>query len=141
MSTFARRPPADDQSWVLAPLLELPHVQHAALVSSDGFVQGRSPDLSRHRAEGVAAMLSALQGAARSTTSAFTGGPAELRQTVVESAEGWLVAVPAGPHACLVAFAAPDINMGVLSRQLHRQAAALGVQEVTCPPRRNAAPR
>ncbi|MET8682141.1 roadblock/LC7 domain-containing protein [Streptomyces sp. NPDC004647] len=139
MSTPVRRPLTEDQSWVLEPLLQLPHVRHAAVVSSDGFVQGRSPELSRESAEGVAAMLSALQGAARTTTSAFTGGSAELRQTVIESAQGWLVAVPAGANACLVVFAAPEINMGVLAHRMHVQVAALGAKAMSSKPRQNAA--
>lgn len=51
MTVSARRPVREDTSWVLAPLLELPHVVHAAVVSGDGLVEGRSPGLERESAE------------------------------------------------------------------------------------------
>lgn len=64
MNSPTRRRVAEDKSWVLAPLLELPHVIHAAVISGDGFIEGSSPGLKRDSAEGVAAMMSALQGRA-----------------------------------------------------------------------------
>ncbi|NSC22281.1 hypothetical protein FM076_14220 [Streptomyces albus subsp. chlorinus] len=51
MTIPAPRSLRDDTSWVLAPLLELPHVIHAAVVSGDGLIEGRSPDPGREAAE------------------------------------------------------------------------------------------
>ncbi|MER7397103.1 roadblock/LC7 domain-containing protein [Streptomyces sp. NPDC000151] len=136
MSTPVRRRVTQDQSWVLAPLLELPHVLHAAVISGDGFIEGSSPGLAREAAEGVAAMMSALQGAGRAVTAAFTGqDDARLRQTVVESEEGWVIAIPAGENTCLAVFAGPEVNMGVVSHQMQVQVATLGAKAMSSPPR------
>ncbi|OEV03052.1 roadblock/LC7 domain-containing protein [Streptomyces nanshensis] len=136
MTTPARRPVREDTSWVLAPLLELPHVIHAAVISGDGLIEGRSPNLGRDAAEGVAAMLSALQGAARTTTAAFAGDYAvTLRQTVIESDKGWVFAIPAGDNTCLAVFAGPEVNMGVVTHQMQVQVATLGAKAMSRPTR------
>ncbi|MGW7349777.1 roadblock/LC7 domain-containing protein [Streptomyces sp. Z26] len=136
MTHPARRPVHEDMSWVLGPLLELPHVVHAAVISGDGLIQGRSPGLEREPAEGVAAMMSALQGAARTTTAAFSGAEdVRLRQTVVESDRGWVFAIPAGENTCLAVFAAHDVNMRVVTHQMQVQVATLGAKAMSSPPR------
>lgn len=136
MTIPARRSVREDTSWVLTPLLELPHVLHAAVISGDGLIEGRSPDLGREAAEGVAAMLSALQGAARTTTAAFAGEPdVRLRQTVIESDRGWVFAIPAGENTCLAVFAGPEVNMGVVTHQMQVQVATLGSKAMNSPTR------
>lgn len=140
MTTSARKALRDDTSWVLAPLLDLPHVLHAAVISGDGLIEGRSPDLRREAAEGVAAMLSALQGAARTTTAAFAGTyDVRLRQTVVESDQGWVFAIPAGENTALAVFAGPDVNMGVVTHQMQVQVASLGAKTMNSPARNSSA--
>lgn len=136
MTTPSHRSVREDTSWVLAPLLELPHVIHAAVISGDGLIEGRSPDLARDSAEGVAAMLSALQGAARTTTAAFAGEfDVTLRQTVIESDLGWVFAIPAGDNTCLAVFAGPEVNMGVVTHQMQVQVATLGSKAMSRPTR------
>lgn len=136
MTTPARRSVREDTSWVLAPLLDLPHVIHAAVISGDGLIEGRSPGLERDAAEGVAAMLSALQGAARTTTAAFAADfQVQLRQTVVESDHGWVFAIPAGENTTLAVFAGPDVNMGVVTHHMQVQVATLGAKAMSSPPR------
>jgi predicted regulator of Ras-like GTPase activity (Roadblock/LC7/MglB family) len=136
MTTPAPRPVREDLSQVLAPLLEVPHVIHAAVISGDGLIEGRSPDLEQDTAEGAAAMLSALQGAARTTTAAFAGDyDIQLRQTVVESDRGWVFAIPAAGAACLAVFAGRDVDMGEVTHRMQVQVAALGTQTLNSPPR------
>ncbi|WP_181767749.1 roadblock/LC7 domain-containing protein [Streptomyces albidus (ex Kaewkla and Franco 2022)] len=138
MTTSAHRSVREDTSWVLAPLLELPHVIHAAVISGDGLIEGRSPDLHQDAAEGVAAMLSALQGAARTTTAAFAGDfDVQLRQTVVESDHGWVFAIPAGENTCLAVFAGREVNMGVVTHHMQVQVATLGSKTMNSPPRQD----
>ncbi|AJT67166.1 roadblock/LC7 domain-containing protein [Streptomyces chattanoogensis] len=132
----ARRRSIEDKSWVLAPLLELPHVIHAAVISGDGFIEGSSPGLKRDAAEGVAAMMSALQGAGRAVTAAFAEQhDARLRQTVIESEEGWVFAIPAGENTCLAVFAAPEVNMGVVAHHMQVQVSTLGSKVMNSPAR------
>lgn len=136
MTTSARRTVREDTSWVLAPLLELPHVVHAAVISGDGLVEGRSPGLEREAAEGVAAMMSALQGAARTATGAFAGSDeVRLRQIVVESGHGWVFAIPAGENTVLAVYAGPEVNMGVVTHHMQVQVASLGAKAMSSPPR------
>lgn len=138
MTTPERRSLREDTSWVLAPLLELPHVIHAAVISGDGLIEGSSPDLERDAAEGVAAMLSALQGAARTTTAAFAGeSDVQLRQTVIESDLGWVFAIPAGQNTCLAVFAGREVNMGVVTHHMQIQVATLGEKAMGSPPRQD----
>lgn len=126
----------EDTSWVLGPLLELPHVVHAAVISGDGLIEAASPNLEREAAEGVAAMMSALQGAARTITAAFSGSyDVGLRQTVIESDRGWVFAVPAGENTCLTVFAGPEVNMGVVTHHMQVQVAKLGAKTMGSPPR------
>lgn len=47
MNSTTRRRVTEDKSWVLTPLLDLPHVHHAAVISGDGFIEGSSPGLKR----------------------------------------------------------------------------------------------
>ncbi|MER7991019.1 roadblock/LC7 domain-containing protein [Streptomyces noursei] len=136
MNSPTRRRVAEDKSWVLAPLLELPHVVHAAVISGDGFIEGASPGLSREAAEGVAAMMSALQGAGRAVTAAFTEqDDARLRQTVIESDEGFVFAIPAGENTCLAVFADPEVNMGVVAHHMQIQVTTLGKKVMNSPAR------
>ncbi|HWM38525.1 MAG TPA: roadblock/LC7 domain-containing protein [Streptomyces sp.] len=138
MTTPERRSLREDTSWVLAPLLELPHVIHAAVISGDGLIEGSSPGLERDAAEGVAAMLSALQGAARTTTAAFAGETdVQLRQTVIESDLGWVFAIPAGENTCLAVFAGREVNMGVVTHHMQIQVATLGGKAMGSPPRQD----
>ncbi|GAA3174877.1 MULTISPECIES: roadblock/LC7 domain-containing protein [Streptomyces] len=136
MNTSTRRRVTEDKSWVLAPLLELPHVIHAAVISGDGFIEGSSPGLTRESAEGVAAMMSALQGAGRAVTAAFAERTdATLRQTVVESEQGWVFAIPAGENTCLAVFAAPEVNMGIVAHHMQVQVSTLGAKVMNSPAR------
>ncbi|MEU3713986.1 roadblock/LC7 domain-containing protein [Streptomyces catenulae] len=136
MNTPTRRRVTEDKSWVLAPLLELPHVIHAAVISGDGFIEGSSPGLTREAAEGVAAMMSALQGAGRAVTAAFAERTdATLRQTVVESEQGWVFAIPAGENTCLAVFAAPEVNMGIVAHHMQVQVSTLGAKVMNSPAR------
>lgn len=136
MNSPTRRRVTEDKSWVLAPLLELPHVIHAAVISGDGFIEGSSPGLKRDSAEGVAAMMSALQGAGRAVTAAFAEqDDAKLRQTVIESEQGWVFAIPAGENTCLAVFAGPEVNMGVVAHHMQIQVSTLGSKVMNAPAR------
>ncbi|GAA2311469.1 roadblock/LC7 domain-containing protein [Streptomyces caniferus] len=136
MNSPTRRRVAEDKSWVLAPLMELPHVIHAAVISGDGFIEGASPGLQRDSGEGVAAMMSALQGAGRAVTAAFAGkDDTRLRQTVIESDDGFVFAIPAGENTCLAVFAGPEVNMGVVAHHMQIQVTTLGNKVMNSPAR------
>lgn len=106
------------------------------MISGDGFIEGSSPGLKRDAAEGVAAMMSALQGAGRAVTAAFAErDDARLRQTVIESEQGWVFAIPAGENTCLAVFAGPEVNMGVVAHHMQIQVTTLGSKVMNSPAR------
>ncbi|MFD7921367.1 roadblock/LC7 domain-containing protein [Streptomyces sp. NPDC059740] len=116
-----------DMSWVLEPLMELPHVEHAIVLSGDGLVRGASAGLDREAGEGASAMMSALQGAARSVAAAFSGNSdPRLRQVVVDTDEGYVFAIPAGANTVLCVFARPQVDMGVVTHYMQIQVSTLG---------------
>ena len=116
----------EDASWVLDPLLELQGVQHGLVVTSDGMVWGASPSLAREAAEGASAMMSALQGASRALSVALSGDrAAQVRQIVVETGGGFVFALPSGQHAVLALYTTRDVDMGVVTYRMQRQAASL----------------
>lgn len=116
----------EDASWVLDPLLALPGVVHGLVVTSDGLVWGASPGLARETAEGAAAMVSALRGAARALTAALSGDPeALIRQIVLESGDGYVFALPAGHHSVLTLYTGRDVDMGNVTYEMQCQVASL----------------
>ncbi|MCK1794853.1 roadblock/LC7 domain-containing protein [Streptomyces sp. XM4193] len=131
-----RTPMPKDMSWVLEPLLVLPGVVHAVVLSSDGMVQGASPDLTREAGEGASAMMSALQGAGRAVAAAFSGNDAvRLQQVVVDTDSGFVFAVPAGQNSVLAVFADRKVDMGVVAHHMQIQVATLGRKVMHSEPR------
>ncbi|MGW4893835.1 roadblock/LC7 domain-containing protein [Kitasatospora sp. NPDC004240] len=125
MSTPSRTA-ADEISWVLTPLLELPGVLHAVIATGDGLVEGASERLGRDSAERVAAMTATVHAAARAFTTAFTDvEQPKLSQTVVESDLGFAVVVPAGENTSLAVFTTPEAQLGNVAYQMQVQVAAL----------------
>ncbi|MFE2937745.1 roadblock/LC7 domain-containing protein [Streptomyces sp. NPDC059255] len=135
-STAKRATLQPDMSWVLEPLLVLPGVLHGLVLSADGMVQGTSPDLSREAGEGASAMMSALQGAARTLGATFSGDlETQVRQVVVETSNGFVFAVPAGDNTVLAVFAAHSVDMGVVTHHMQIQVNTLGRKVMTTKPR------
>ncbi|MEN8649087.1 roadblock/LC7 domain-containing protein [Streptomyces sp. 21So2-11] len=125
--TTPKRPMVKDMSWVLEPLMVLPKVVHALVLSGDGLVMGASPSLGRDAREGSSAMMSALQGAARAVTICLSGDDStQLRQIVVEATSGLVFAIPAGANTVLAVFAEREADMGVVSHHMQIQVATLG---------------
>ncbi|MGK5496733.1 roadblock/LC7 domain-containing protein [Streptomyces sp. URMC 125] len=139
--TSPKRPVPSDVSWVLEPLLDLPGVVHALVLSSDGMVQGASPDLGREAGEGAAAMMSALQGAARSLAISFSGdNGTQLRQVVVDTDSGFVLATPAGTNTVMAVYASRDVDMGVVAHHMQIQVATLGRKVMNSPARDTGTP-
>lgn len=134
--TTRKRPVSKDMSWVLEPLLVLPGVVHALVLSSDGMVQGASPDLTREASEGASAMMSALQGAGRAVAASFSGNRGtKLQQVVVDTDSGFVFATPAGQNSVLAVFADRKVDMGVVAHHMQIQVATLGSKVMRSAPR------
>ncbi|WP_033311777.1 roadblock/LC7 domain-containing protein [Streptomyces iakyrus] len=125
-----------DTAWVLEPVLEVPHVVAAALLTRDGLVTGYTDALSRPSAERVAAITSTVQGACRTAAAAFADTDrAEIRQVVIESDHGYVLIVPTDHGTCVAAYGDPEVRLDLLAHRVHSQVARLGGKAMAAGPR------
>ncbi|MFH9011833.1 roadblock/LC7 domain-containing protein [Streptomyces sp. NPDC017943] len=125
-----------DTAWVLEPVLEVPHVVAAVLLTRDGLVTGWTDALSQPSAERVAAITSTVQGACRTAAAAFADADrADVRQVVVESDHGYVLIVPTDHGTCVAAYGDPDVRLDLLAHRVHSQVARLGRKAMAAGPR------
>ncbi|MEU3047577.1 MULTISPECIES: roadblock/LC7 domain-containing protein [unclassified Streptomyces] len=125
-----------DTAWVLDPILEIPHVRAAVLLTRDGLVSGFSAALSQDSADRVAAIVSTVQGACRTAAAAFADAPAaQLRQVVVESDHGYILVAPTDHGTCVAAYGGPEVRLDLLGHRVHSQVARLGEKAMAAAPR------
>jgi hypothetical protein len=140
-----------DPSWVLDPIVAIGGVRNAVILSADGMVVGacdrieRDPKDSRAAMEGIAAMVSSLQGAARAAAavaldtrrdtpiSTFTVELAAVKDPDAEDSEepispGRFTVMPAGKYTnTFIAVAyGPETPMGIVAHTMTKQANKLG---------------
>jgi predicted regulator of Ras-like GTPase activity (Roadblock/LC7/MglB family) len=116
-----------DVSFVLAPILELPHVRHAMVITTDGFFDACSEGLDKDSADRSAAVLSTLQAAARSAVAELSGvSETEVRQTIVETDHGYLFLIPTGQGTLLGAYADREVDMYTVTYTMTKQVQTLG---------------
>jgi predicted regulator of Ras-like GTPase activity (Roadblock/LC7/MglB family) len=127
---------AGDTAWVLEPVLEVPHVVAAVLLTRDGLVTGYTDALSRPSAERVAAITSTVQGACRTAAAAFADTDrADIRQLVIESDHGYVLIVPTDHGTCVAAYGDPEVRLDLLAHRVHSQVARLGEKAMAAGPR------
>ncbi|MFJ4724586.1 roadblock/LC7 domain-containing protein [Streptomyces luteogriseus] len=125
-----------DTAWVLEPVLEVPHVVAAVLITRDGLVTGYTDALSRPSAERVAAITSTVQGACRTAAAAFADTDrADIRQVVIESDHGYVLIVPTDHGTCVAAYGDPEVRLDLLAHRVHSQVARLGEKAMAAGPR------
>ncbi|MEU9631906.1 roadblock/LC7 domain-containing protein [Streptomyces luteogriseus] len=125
-----------DTAWVLEPVLEVPHVVAAVLLTRDGLVTGYTDALSRPSAERVAAITSTVQGACRTAAAAFADTDrADIRQVVIESDHGYVLIVPTDHGTCVAAYGDPEVRLDLLAHRVHSQVARLGEKAMAAGPR------
>ncbi|MFY4718803.1 roadblock/LC7 domain-containing protein [Streptomyces sp. LaBMicrA B280] len=125
-----------DTAWVLDPILEVPHVKAAVLLTRDGLISGFSEALSQESAERVAAITSTVQGACRTAAAAFADMPAaQLRQVVIESDHGYILVAPTDHGTCVAAYGDPEVRLDLLGHRVHSQVARLGEKAMAAAPR------
>ncbi|MDN3029114.1 roadblock/LC7 domain-containing protein [Streptomyces sp. S.PB5] len=127
---------AGDTAWVLAPILEVPQVVAAVLLTRDGLVTGYTDALSQPSAERVAAITSTVQGACRTAAAAFADRErAEIRQVVIESDHGYVLIVPTDHGTCVAAYGTGEVRLDLLAHRVHSQVARLGEKAMSAAPR------
>lgn len=125
-----------DTAWVLDPILQVPHVVAAVLLTRDGLATGYTDALSQASAERVAAITSTVQGAARTAAAAFADQDrAEVRQVVIESEHGYVLIVPTDHGTCVAAYGDSEVRLDLLGHRVHAQVARLGEKTMAAAPR------
>lgn len=125
-----------DTAWVLDPILEIPHVKAAVLLTRDGLVSGYTEALSQPTAERTAAIVSTVQGACRTAAAAFADqDDSQVRQVVIESDHGYILVAPTAHGTCVAAFGTPEVRLDLLAHRVHSQVARLGEKAMTAAPR------
>ncbi|MFJ2175993.1 roadblock/LC7 domain-containing protein [Streptomyces sp. NPDC087851] len=119
-------PLAQDLSWILTPLLELPHVAGGVVFSRDGLILGRSSDLLRETGEGMAALTGSALGVARTMVATGSSGSDAVADLVISTQDGGVYYVaPAGSGSGLVLWASRGVDMGRLAREVQVQVSKL----------------
>jgi predicted regulator of Ras-like GTPase activity (Roadblock/LC7/MglB family) len=114
-----------DLNWLLDDLISrVAGARHAVMLSTDGLCVGRSQSLKRDDGEHLAAMASAFQSLARGTGRHFGGG--QVRQTVVELDDAFLVVTAAGSGACLALMAAESADIGMVAYEMNLMVKKVG---------------
>lgn len=130
-------PDTGDTAWVLEPILEVPQVVAAVMLTRDGLVTGYTDALSQPSAERVAAITSTVQGACRTAAAAFADADrAVVRQIVIESDHGYVLIVPTDHGTCVAAYGSADVRLDLLAHRVHSQVARLGEKAMTAAARR-----
>ncbi|MHC5909369.1 roadblock/LC7 domain-containing protein, partial [Streptomyces sp. S6] len=126
----------DNTAWVLAPILEVPQVIAAVMLTRDGLVTGYTDALTQPSAERVAAITSTVQGACRTAAAAFADAErAVVRQVVIESDLGYVLIVPTAHQTCVAAYGSADVRLDLLAHRVHSQVARLGEKAMAAAPR------
>jgi predicted regulator of Ras-like GTPase activity (Roadblock/LC7/MglB family) len=125
--------PKADLSFVLAPILQVPDVQHAMVVTADGFYEAHS-GLEAETAEKLSAVLASLLASARGTSYTYYGGDTVLRTVMVETYDGYVFVIPAAEGTYLAVFTGPGVAMDNVSYEMQKQVQTLGKAMVS-PPR------
>jgi predicted regulator of Ras-like GTPase activity (Roadblock/LC7/MglB family) len=125
-----------DSAWVLDPILEIPHVKAAVLLTRDGLVSGYTEALSQPTAERTSAIVSTVQAACRTAAAAFADkDDAQVRQVVIESDHGYILVAPTAHGTCVAACGDPDVRLDLLAHRVHSQVARLGEKAMAAAPR------
>jgi predicted regulator of Ras-like GTPase activity (Roadblock/LC7/MglB family) len=111
-------PSAGNLDWLLDDLLHrVPSAQQAIVLSADGLLIGKSGTMHRDDAEHLSAVGSGLQSLARGASRHFSGG--NVRQTLVEMDNAFLLVTAAGSGACLAVLADAEADLGLLAYELN----------------------
>ncbi|MGP3971016.1 roadblock/LC7 domain-containing protein [Streptomyces sp. 6N223] len=127
--------PKADLSFVLNPILEIPEVQHAMVITADGFFEAHS-GLDHDSAEKLSAVLASLLASGRGTSHTYFGGRSLLRQVMVETHDGYVFVIPAAEGTYLAVFTGSGVAMDNVCYEMQKQVQTLGKAMVS-PPRRD----
>lgn len=119
------KPHVSELDWLLDDLVErVVGAERIVLLSSDGLPMARSKGLSKPQAEHLSAVASAYHSLSRGTGRHFGGG--DVRQTVVEMENAFLLVTAAGTGACLALLASGTADLGLIAYELNLMVKRVG---------------
>ncbi|GAA1645896.1 roadblock/LC7 domain-containing protein [Nonomuraea sp. NPDC048882] len=114
-----------DLNWLLDDLVgRIKETEHAIVLSSDGLLMASSAGLQRTDGEHLSAVASGLQSLAKGVSEHISGG--EVRQTVVEWKNQFLIVTTAGERACLAVLCAQNADIGLVAYEMAMLVARVG---------------
>lgn len=125
-------PEMNELDWLLNDLVKrVVGADRAVVLSGDGLLIGRSGNLAKDDAERLSAVASGFQSLAKGTSRHFGGG--QVRQTLVEMDNSYLVVTAAGQGACLALLAAEDADMSMVAYEMNVLVKRVGTYLSTTP--------
>jgi predicted regulator of Ras-like GTPase activity (Roadblock/LC7/MglB family) len=126
-------PHTGELGWLLDEMVaQVPAVQHAVVLSTDGLAIASSAQLRREDSEHLAAVASGFHSLAKGAGRHFEAGA--VRQTMVEFDGGFLFVVAAGGGSCLAVFSSADGDIGLIAFEMARLVRQVG-EHLYAPPR------
>jgi uncharacterized protein len=114
-----------DIAWLVNDLVDrVAHVEHTAVLSSDGLLIARSLRLGREDAEHLSAVAAGMHGLARGAGRRFARGA--VRQTIIEMEAGFLFVTAGGNGACIAVLATEDADVGLIAYEMEMLVARVG---------------
>ena len=110
---------AENFAWLISNFVDdVPGVDHAVVVSSDGLVLTSSRDFPEEHAEQLAAIASGMHSLAVGGAKLFAKG--ECEQLIVRMQQGHLFVMSISDGSCLAVLTAPTADMKVVAYQMTR---------------------
>ncbi|GAA3754004.1 roadblock/LC7 domain-containing protein [Spinactinospora alkalitolerans] len=108
---------AENFTWLISNFVsEVPGVEHAVVVSSDGLLLTSSRDFSEQNAEQLAAIASGLQSLADGTARMFGKGDSE--QLILRMKRGYLFVMSISDGSSLAVLTSGDADMKIVAYQM-----------------------
>ncbi|MEY9848317.1 putative regulator of Ras-like GTPase activity (Roadblock/LC7/MglB family) [Streptacidiphilus sp. BW17] len=132
-------PTVPDEEWVTS-VIEImagqKGVTDVIVLTGDGLMLGATTaQADQGDAEGCAAAASGILSCGKAIASKLTGGQAVARQAVVETDEGFVVALPAGENAYLLVHTDTSTDLGLVTYEAKRLVKRLGERVLASAPR------
>lgn len=121
-----------DNAWMISEVVDLPGVQHALVLSMDGLVKHRSPDLAAADAEKIAAAASGLHSLGAGIGDLIGSG--DVTQQMIEWNDHFLFLRSAGDGSRLAVLTGRNIDPGLIASQMVLQIKRFG-EHLATPPR------
>jgi predicted regulator of Ras-like GTPase activity (Roadblock/LC7/MglB family) len=114
-----------DLAWLLDDLVDRTReARHGIVLSNDGLLMACSRDLGQVDAEHLSAVAAGIQSLAKGVSERFGGG--NVRQTIIEMRQAYLLVTVAGQGTCLAVLCGQDADVGVVAYEMAMMVTRVG---------------